>query len=63
MGRKGDSIWLLRAILFFVLMRVIYEVLGVLFAIISMETRVIIAGLAAFYIYFKIEDKVIMKLI
>ena len=44
-------------------MRVIYEVLGVLFAIISMETRVIIAGLAAFYIYFKIEDKVIMKLI
>lgn len=57
-AKKGDNSWVWGALVLFVLMKLIYEILGVVFSAMAGDTRAIVAGFTAFYIFTKIGDKV-----
>lgn len=59
MAKKKDYDWVWGFVVWFVLAKVFYEVLGVWFAVLEGETKAIVSAILAFYIYTKIGDKII----
>lgn len=58
MVKKSEYSWVWGFLIWFVLAKVFYEVLGVWFAVLEGESRAIIAAIASFYFYTKIGDKI-----